>query len=219
MPSLHSRLQQLPDFYTERRLFICLYCCHSVNFEKVSTIKNHINSSKHNMRKKTKLRRPAIPVNISTSISASQKLSEFVKDYVAMVLKSNIPLEKSISMTEFMRKHCSEGGANNDSVNLRRVYVPLVAEDLRKSINFKITAAIENHQIFALSIDETTDDRERHVLNVILKFADTTILLDTIFLNSAVTAQVLGQTANAIIQKFNLGDHCMFFLTDNTSYC
>ena len=109
-----------------------------------------------------------------------------------MFLKSDIPLEKSDSMTEFMRKHCSEGGATTDSNNLRRVYVPLVAEDLRKSINFKITAAIENHQIFALSIDETTDDRVRHVLNVILKFGDTTILLDTIFLNSAVTAQVLG---------------------------
>ena len=222
MPSFHSRLQQFPDFYTERGLFICLYCCHSVDFEKVSTIKNHINSSKHKLRKKTKLRRPAIPVNISTSISASQKRSEFVKDYVAMFLKSNIPLEKSNSMTEFMRKHCSEGGAITDSNNLRRVYVPLVAEGLRKSIIFNITAAFENHQIFALSIDETTDDRERHVLNVILKFADTTnnnILFDTIFLNSAVTAQVLGQTANAIIQIFNLGDQRMFFLTDNTSYC
>ena len=135
-----------------------------------------------------------------------------------MFLKSNILLEKSNSLTDFMRKHCSKGGANTDTNNLRRAYVPLVAEDLRKSINFKITAVIANHQIFALSIDETTDDRERHVLNVILKFADTTILLDTIFLNSAVTAQVLGQTSNAIIQKFNLGDQCMFFLTDNTSY-
>ena len=95
-----------------------------------------------------------------------------------MFPKSNIPLENSNSITENMRKHCSDGGAISDSKTLRRVYIPLVAEDLRKWISFEVTFAIESHQFFVLSNDETTDDRARQVLNVIPKLADTTILLD-----------------------------------------
>ena len=95
--------------------------------------------------------------------------------------------------------------------------MPQVVEDLRAIIAMKVAKAVEN-EIFTINIDETTDDKERHFLNVILKFGETTILLETIFLTSAVNAQNLGQTTNSMMQEFNLGNGYIVFLTDNTNY-
>ena len=150
MPSLLLRAAQFPDFYTEKRLLVCLYCCHSVDYEKLSTIKNHIKSAKHQSRKKAKLHKPQKPVTIAKSISSSKQRSEFIKDYVAMFLKANIPLEKSNNMVEFMKKYCV-GGTISDSKNLRRFHVPQVAEDLRAKIAMKIAEAVEKRRFLQLT--------------------------------------------------------------------
>ena len=62
-------------------------------------------------------------------------------------------------------------------------------------------------------------EKERHVLNLVLKFNENVILLESEFLEQPVNHQSLAQFVNATIQTHGLATSFIFYVTDNTSYC
>ena len=71
-----------------------------------------------------------------------------------MVLKANIPSEESNNMVEFMKKYCVDIGSEiSNSKNLRRYYVPQIAEHLHAIITLKFATNVENEEIFTIKID------------------------------------------------------------------
>ena len=75
------------------------------------------------------------------------------------------------------------------------------------------------HAVFSINIDETTDERERHVLNTILAVKGQSFLASTEVLDHAANHQSLTKSVNRIIQNFGLEDHVIVYITDNTGYC
>ena len=65
-------------------------------------------------------------------------------------------------------------------------------------------------------MDETTDDRERQVSNVFLKYRNKFFLVETEMTDGAVNYQ--SRLVNGIVQKLEIHECNLFYITDNTGY-
>ena len=72
--------------------------------------------------------------------------------------------------------------------------------------------------VFALNVDETTDDREFHVLNILLRFRDQHVLMKMFVLSEPPNATPVASKINEAIVKHELQDHVFFIITDNTAH-
>ena len=213
----HTRAAEFPDFYVENGQLFCKYCSHSVTYSKKSTVLSHVRSKKHlKLKEKGNPRRQT---TVTTLVNSFQTRNQFVKDFVKMCVAANIPLEKATRMQPFIKKYCREGGTLTTSKNLRENYIPCVADELRTKIEGIINEIKSEHAVFSINIDETTDEKERHVLNTILAVKGQSFLVSTEVLDHAANHQSLAKSVNRIIQKFGLEDHVIVYITDNTGYC
>ena len=81
------------QFYVDNGLLFCKSCCHSINYEKKSTIDDHLKSKKHLERKRVSLasKETKRQLTIETANKSASSRSLFVKDFVKMCVVSNIP--------------------------------------------------------------------------------------------------------------------------------
>ena len=207
------------DLYSDNISLFCLQCDIPLSL-KLSTIKDHLKCPSHKNNKAKKANK-SLPkqTTLITAINSSIQRSDFVKDFVKMCLVANIPLEKTAKMMPFMRKHCKVGGALTTGKNLRDNYVPVVANELRSKIQNLITQWTSQNQIISLNIDESSDEAERSVLNIIVCIRNNFILLDTNFLDDPANHENLAAVTNDAIVKFGIRDATKFLITDNTAYC
>ena len=213
----HSRAAEFPDFHVDNGDLYCKFCCISVDYKKSSSLKSHLASKKH--VKASKNPSSSRVQTIPTVLTNLERRSEFKEDFVRMCMAANIPLEKSTIMAPFLKKYCREGGSLSNPKNLRDYHVPKVTETLRKKLCDLVKAAVIAKSVFIINVDETTDEKERHVLNLVLKFNENVILLESEFLEQPVNHQSLAQFVNATIQTHGLATSFIFYVTDNTSYC
>ena len=90
---------------------------------------------------------------------------------------------------------------------------------MRQSIAISIDHAIQNGAIFTINVDETTDEREKSILNIILRFCDKVLLLESIVLKEPANHLNVANNAKEVIVKYNLKNNLGVYLTDNTAYC
>ena len=94
--------QYKEDMYADDGVLFCKFCEHSVDFVRVDTIKDHLKSKKHRVRKAAKaskaeksLASSSRQVTLSTVVKAKDLREEFVLDYIKMCTAADIPLEKT----------------------------------------------------------------------------------------------------------------------------
>ena len=164
------------------------------------------------------MKKPKLQSTIITTITALDNRKMFQKDFVEMCIGANIALEKVSKMSNFLQKYCPSGGSLTTAKNLRDNCIPLVANEMREKIFGRIADCASRKFVFSLNVDETTDERERHVSNVILNFRDKTLLVDTEISNEAVNHRTMAKLLNRVIQNLKIQDCKLFYLTDNTGY-
>ena len=111
-----ERARQFKD--ADNGVLFCKFCQHSIDFVRVNTIKDHLISKKHCVRKAAKaskaeksLASSSRQVTLSTVVKAKNLREEFVLDYIKMCTVADIPLEKTEKVRPFSQKHCPQAGA------------------------------------------------------------------------------------------------------------
>ena len=147
----------------------CKFCDHSVDCIRVDMIKDHLKSKKHLKKKDLKeagcsgsgIRQ----VSLTTITKSKDLRKEFVLDFIKMSTMADIPLEKVEKMRPFLLKYCKQAGTLPQVSTLRSQYIPR-AYDLHftalKQLLKDSTSALVD-----LIADETTDCRDKSILNVI----------------------------------------------------
>ena len=104
-----GRVKKFPnDLYQDGGILFCKFCHHSLS-TKMSTIQNHMDSSKHKrLKAQNKGCRSEKQVTLQTSYKSLENRSNFVKHFAKMCLVSNIPLEKGTHMAPFLKKYCKQ---------------------------------------------------------------------------------------------------------------
>ena len=104
--------------YADNGVLFCKFREHSVDFVRVNTIKDHLISKKHCVRKAAKtskaeksLASSSRLVTLLTVVKAKDLREEFVLDYIKMCTVADIPLEKTEKVRPFLQKHCPQAGA------------------------------------------------------------------------------------------------------------
>ena len=170
--SAEERAKQFQDeLYAESGVLFCKYCEHSVDFVRVDTIKDHLKSKKHRLRKGSKLGkaesstqdRPSTSrqVTLSSVVKSKDLREEFVLDYVCLCTRADIPLHKTDKMRPFLQKYCKQAGSLPQLPTLHKVYVPRLFE-----LHYAALTEILKDQPVSITADETTDVRDHSILNV-----------------------------------------------------
>ena len=111
-------------------------------------------------------------------VSSREQRSDFVEEFVRILVCANIPLEKTEHMRPFLRAYCKQGGTIPGPYKLRREYLPRVFQKYLTKLKGKVVG-----EKVVVIVNETTDSREKSVLNILLGFKDrSTFLVDVQYL-------------------------------------
>ena len=175
-----ERVKQFPtELYEDSGILFCRFCDHSLDFIRLDTIKDHFKSKKHKMRKDLKEADSSgvagpVQVTLTTVIKSKDLREEFILDFIKMCTVADIPLEKTEKMMPFFKKHCKQGGALPQSQSLRTRYVPRLFDQHYQVLKDLLQSSSMPIYIIA---DETTDIRDKSVLNVLVSMKGTTYLI------------------------------------------
>ena len=207
--TVSSRVKEYPTiFYEDDGLLFCKFCCHSVDM-KSSTIKDHLQSKSHKNKREvqeTTLEPVLGRVTLTTLQKSQESRSKFVTGFVKMCLASNIPLEEVDKMTPWIKKINPQGGALSSADNLRTYYIPKVAEEVHGAVSVFRDECRKNNEKLSNIVDESTDQRERQILNILVRVGDKALLLESVFLHEPVNhanvaAAVNPETIAKLLQK------------------
>ncbi len=98
------------------------------------------------------------------------------KNLIHTFAVADIPLEKVNSLFPFFQKHMKQGGFIPQAPTLCQIYLPQVFENYLNQIKL----LFENKPV-AITIDETTDDCGRSVVNTLFHFQKNTKLVSVDF--------------------------------------
>lgn len=153
-------------FRNDNSVLFCTYCDCQVTGSKIFNVKQHITSVKH--QKTAKLRQNA-GKNTQTLLTEyqQQKINPFNMELCKSFVEANIPLKKVShpSIVKFMEKYTSKTMPSESS--LRQKYVPLIYEECLADLRAKA-----KDRYIWVSIDETTDAKNRMVANFVFGFMD-----------------------------------------------
>ena len=127
-------------------------------------------------------------VTIGTALdrgsAAKVAREEVVTDLVKAFTAANIPLEKidNEEIRKFFTKHVRNGGAIPKANQVREHYIDSVYSAHQTELQERVRG-----QPVAVCVDETTDVRQRYVVNILVKILDASashafLLIDTVFL-------------------------------------
>lgn len=221
---------------------MCYACEKAVEHARNSTVVDHLRSNKHKIQKEKrakeaaaaaeaastsgepapkKLRQVTMFHGIQTATTAKDSRDTVVADFLRAMLAANIPLEKADNpvLREFMQKHVRNGGSIAGSKTLREK-IPAIYNEQRESLQALFA---ESH--VSVIVDETTDDRRKLVLNILLsmpvkseKDALQSYLIDTVLLDK-VNARTVGGAVLRCLTLFGVDfDRVIGFVTDGARY-
>ena len=141
-------------------------------------------------------------------------------DLVKAFTGANIPLEKvnCESLRKFFNKHVRNGGAIPKANTLRSEYVGKVYEEHMADIKELI-----GDRPVAICVDETTDVKQRYVLNILAKPLNAStnedfFLIDTVFLEKCDNSTV-SQAVIKSLTDFGIDfDQVRAFISDSAGY-
>lgn len=205
-------------YYADGNKLFCHFCNHSVEWRKRDTCLDHLKSKKHLTAKGAaggkapKLKQSTLTgPRMTTSM---QDRREFQEDFVRMMTSANIPLEKVTLMKPFMIKHCRQGGSLTNPANLRDTYLPRVFAAHFAALKQELAG-----KVVSVIVDETTDHRDKSVLNIIVAHLDKLYLIDVIFLVEC-NARTLSQHVIKSLTTYGIEyDNVCSFVSDNAAYC
>jgi hypothetical protein len=210
-----ERAKQYPGvFYEDGGIMFCLFCQHSVDHIRSDTCKGHTQSKKHqtNLLKNTNLKQ----VTIQTATASKDLRESFVLDFDKMCSIADIPLEKTEKMRGFLTKHCKQGGAVPQVSTLRQLYVPKLFKvhiDCLKALFDQATPSI------SVIADETTDDRDQSILNILAGFGGKFYLIDVVRLDKCNHATLSQSVIKAVSDMGINYDKIVAFVSDSAAYC
>ena len=219
-----ERVKQFPaELYEDGGVLFCRFCDHSLDFVRLDTIKDHFKSKKHRMRKERKEAESSSDVGPGpvqrtlTTICKSKDLREdFILDFLKMCTIADIPVEKTEKMMPFLRKHCKQGGALPESDCLRARYVPKLFEQHLSALKTLLSSS--EMPIF-ITADETTDIRDKSVLNVLASIKGEAYLIGVEQMqacNHSTMSQAILKCLGDVGITFN---QVFGIVTDNAAYC
>ncbi len=207
------------DFRVDDGLLLCIYCNHAVKWEKKSTINDHIHGVIHCAKKREYENKQKANGNvlqqrtIASTISIANSKKELIEDLIHAFAVADIPLEKVNSLLPFFQKHMKQGGFIPQAPTLCQIYLPQVFENHLNQIKL----LFENKPV-AITMDETTDDCGRSVVNTLFHFQKNTKLVSVDFLIQ-VNNLTIGSTLLTILTKYNIPlSFSRLFLSDSAAY-
>ena len=152
------------EFYVSDGVLFCKSCEKSYDHSRKSTLDNHLTSELHQNAKRRKIERDTKKRRQGTiNFGAAQMRTEITHDFIAMLAEADIPVYKSDLMRPFVKKHCKNGGSIPGGSTLRKYHLPKVYSEHET----KLRDMLKGKQL-SIAVDETTDDRDESVLNIIV---------------------------------------------------
>ena len=180
--TVYTRAAEHPShFRVDDGILLCVYCSHTVKWEKKSTVDDHVRGPIHCAKKKAyenKQKNGEIRQQrtIASTISIADSKKELIEDLIMAFAIADIPLEKVNSLLPFFQKHVKQGGFILQAPILRQIYLPQVFEN--HLIQLKLL--FENKPV-AITINKITDDCAHSVVNTFFHFRTNTKLVSVVF--------------------------------------
>lgn len=211
------------EVYEDGGRLFCRTCNVVLNHIRKSVIDDHLKSQVHIRHsdappgKKQKTIDTTLNVN---TITAENRVA-VCREWLIMMVSANIPIYKTdhIAVREFLRCRVENGGAIAGSDQLSNHYLP----DLFNSEQRKLKSVFANASAVAIIVDETSDDKGRFVLNVLLSKLEeppgnSVYLADTIFLERTNNTTV-SQSVVKVITEYGINFNSIrIFCSDNAAY-
>jgi len=214
--TVFTRQKEYPnEFRVDNGVLFCIFCDHSIEWNRKSTIDNHRNSKAHltNKRLYENNHRTNHQQTLHSSISASNIKKIIIEDLIEAFASADIPLEKVDSLLPFLKKYLREGGAIPQANTLRQVYLPRVF-----SRHYENLTSIFTEKPVAIITDETTDDCARSVVNTLFSYRNNTKLVSVDFLTQ-VNNVTIGQNCVSSITSFQIPlSSPRVIVTDSAAY-
>uniref|UniRef100_H2ZXY2 HAT C-terminal dimerisation domain-containing protein n=1 Tax=Latimeria chalumnae TaxID=7897 RepID=H2ZXY2_LATCH len=234
--SAADRVKQYPPgvLHSDGGKLFCTYCNVTVDHYRKSSVNRHLDSSTHQKRKveiQSTTANDSLAKKQKTVTSLFQKSTENreAQNYKFLTDRdvcANIPLEKldNKKLCEFLRRHVANGGVIPSSAQLRREYLPKVAECHKQ----EIMELIKRSGCLSVVTDKSTDSQDQYVLHILfvlqgLNGEDASdsklkaVLADTMYLQ-AVNYNTISQ---AIVKCLNMPvdfNNISAFISDNATY-
>ncbi|GBC54258.2 CGG triplet repeat-binding protein 1 [Rhizophagus irregularis DAOM 181602=DAOM 197198] len=186
--------------------------------EKKSTVDDHVRGPVHCAKKaayEKKQRNGEIRQQrtITSTISIADSKKELIEDLIQALATANIPLEKVNSLIPFFRKHVKQGGFIPQAPTLCQMYLPQIFENHLTQLKLMFES-----KPVAITMDETTDDCARSVVNTLFHFRTNTKLVSVDFLIQ-VNNSTIGSTLLTILTKYNIPFSLPhLFISDSAAY-
>ena len=106
--TIHTRVAENPGhFRVDDGLLFCIYCNHAINWERKSSVNDHVRGLVHCAKKRAYERsnEKTQQRTLSSVISASESKNELIEDLISAFACADIPLEKVNSLIPFFNKH------------------------------------------------------------------------------------------------------------------
>lgn len=218
---------------TDSKLMFCKYCNHSIEWTRKQTCDEHINSERHNNKKKAHTStsssatgtsrstitrgRPVLSyqTSIETAYKSSEARNQFVQDFVVACTVADIPLYKAQKLRPFLKKHCKQGGALSGDDSYRRIHLPKLYEQHVETLKTLVA-----DRAVTVIADETTDCRDRQVLNILVGTGEGKYYLIEVKFMTACNHSTLSQSVTKALTDMNIDFNNVFaFITDSAAYC
>ena len=210
--SVVDRAKQYKDCRLDDDNLFCSVCEKVLDYQRKSTVESHMKFDKHIVQKRKledqeklatkndkppakKLHHETIVRTVAAAETAKQCRDIVASDFLLAMLAANIPIEKADNPTvrDFFVKHVCNGSSIAGSKALDE-NVPVLYEK-HKQFLINIFAG---SQVYVI-LDETSDDRAKQVLNILLatpvssdKYLIKLYLADTVLFEKTNSATVGG---------------------------
>ena len=230
-----DRAKSFPtEFYEDHGILMCYSCEKAIDHKRLSTVKDHLGSTKHleqakkrqaltdaNEGSSKKLRQCTILSAVKTSQTAKETRDEVVGDFVCALVAANIPIHKADNpvLRSFLQKHVRNGGSIPQSQMLRDKVPSVYSRHINRLMNIFI-----DQPIFVI-IDETTDNRSKQVVNILFvtcvksdKSPIKPYLVETCVVDKTNTATIGGAVLRTLAQYNIFYHNVLGFVTDGARY-
>lgn len=160
--TVQKRLRDYSDegFESKNNRLWCSLCSTFLDFEKKSTIDNHVTGKVHlKFKSSANLQKP-----VTATISEQFRTKEIWSSMAVAFVSAGVPLHvfSNPSIREWIKKNCTAGETLPSEQTLRNYLVEEGKADQEKTINF-----CESNDVI-LMVDESQDIHNRKLLNILV---------------------------------------------------
>lgn len=130
------------------------------------------------------------------------KRVRLITDLITIFAVADIPLQKVDAIRPFLRKHVTNGGSIPGSTQLRETYLPRLMPEMESAIS----SAMKDITSLNIILDETTDNTDRVVLDILFKIPhrEKPVLAQTCMLTTNINHRSLAQCVMEALGKHNI---------------